>query len=172
MGVKVTTALKPSSIPCPRWAWERKFVRNKGGRAPTRTTLIRAYANHGYDDKKRDGRFCANYDYVIHALPVFLPFFRLLRFLKDFYACHGEDRGRGHQTRKPPVAKQWKRFEIDVEASTPTHEVYVRIAWSRSPRWFSRCPRILLALVPESDSHCGEILTSFVKMQKYYRISC
>ena len=114
----------------------------KGGRAPARTTPIRAYANHGNDDKKRDECFCTNYDCVIHALPIFRPIFGWLRLLKDLYACHGEDRGRGHQTRKPPAAKQWKRFEIDVEASTPTHEIYVRIAWSRSPRWFSRCPRI------------------------------
>ena len=35
-----------------------------------------------------------------------------------------------------------------------------------SPRWSSGYPRILLALVPEFDSHRDEILTLFVKMRK------
>ena len=38
--------------------------------------------------------------------------------------------------------------------------------YSRSPRWSSGYPRTLLALVLEFDSHRGEILNLFAKMQK------
>ena len=46
------------------------------------------------------------------------------------------------------------------------HGIFVCIAWSRQAWWSSGYPQLLLALVLESDSHRGEILTLFAEMQK------
>ena len=37
---------------------------------------------------------------------------------------------------------------------------------SRSPRWTSGSPRMLLVLIREFESRCGEILILFAKMKK------
>ena len=69
MHVEVITTLKWPPIPCPGWAWDWVYVRNNGGGARGRTTPIRDFPNHVYDDETRDRRFLTNSALVVHALP-------------------------------------------------------------------------------------------------------